>query len=202
MKRIWPSLLLLGSAGLLAAATALPSATGQISGTVKARGPNSADAVVYIAPIQGKTFPAPSEKPEIDQKNMLFVPHVLPILVGTTVKFRNSDPVLHNVFTPSPAGDKFNLGSWPQGGTKEYTFKKPGVVTLLCNVHPEMSGYIIVTETPYFAVTDKAGHYVIKDVPPGTYKLVAWHERSKKPVTTTVTVSANGTATADFDLRK
>lgn len=175
---------------------------GDISGNVKARGRDSADAVVYLERIEGKGFPAPAEKVVIDQKEMIFIPHVVPVLVGTTVEFRNSDPVLHNVFTPSAAGDKFNLGSWPAGVAKTYTFKKPGVVALLCNVHPEMSGYVVVVETPYFAVTDKAGNYTIKNVPAGTYRLAAWHERAKKPGAQEITVPASGAVKADFDLRQ
>lgn len=87
----------------------------------------------------------------MDQKGLTFVPHVLPILVGTTVDFKNSDDVLHNVFTPSKAGDRFDLGTWGKGQMKSFTFKKPGEVVILCNVHPEMEAYIVVVETPYFA---------------------------------------------------
>lgn len=202
MTRTKRQLLYLSSAVAVLATVVLPAFAGEITGTVKARGRDNADAVIYIEAIPGKTFTPPAKKPIIDQKHLTFVPHVLPILVGTTVEFLNSDPVLHNVFTPSAAGDKFNLGSWPAGQSKDYTFKKPGVVDLLCNVHPEMSGFVIVVQTPYFAVSDAAGHYTIKDVPPGTYKLTAWHERSKKTKTQEVTVPASGSATADFDLRR
>jgi plastocyanin len=170
---------------------------GEINGTVKV-GRNNSNAAVYIDAIKGKTFTTPSEKPKMDQKQMTFIPHVLPILLGTTVEFHNSDTVLHNVFTPSKAGDRFNLGTWPAGIVKTYTFKKPGIVALLCNVHPEMSAYIIVVETPFFDVTDKEGKFSIKNVPAGTYTLVAWHERLRKNLSKPVTVPEKGSVQVDF----
>lgn len=182
--------------GILAGATG--ASAGEIIGTVNLVRDNS-DAVVSIERIAEKTFAPPAEHPKIDQIKMVFVPHVLPILIGTTVEFHNSDPVLHNVFTPSPAGDKFNLGTWPTGLVKTYTFKKPGVVALLCNVHPEMSAYIVVAETPYFAVTDKAGKFSIKNVPPGSYTLKVWHEKVKKASTQNVVVPEDGTVQVTFE---
>ena len=119
---------------------------GNITGKVKAKGvKNSGDAVIYIDKIPSKTFPVPKEHALMDQKNLKFIPHVLPVLIGTTVDFLNSDDVLHNVFSPDKCCEKFNLGSWPKGHTKSYTFKEPGCTsTLLCNVHPEMEGHILV----------------------------------------------------------
>ena len=144
------------------------SNAGDIKGKVKAKGvKNPANAVIYIDKIEGKTFKPPSEPVVMDQKKLTFIPHVMPILVGTKVNFLNSDDVLHNVFSPDACADKFNLGSWPKGQEKSYVFTKPCITTLLCNVHPEMGAYILVLETPYFAVTDKDGNYTIKDVPPG-----------------------------------
>lgn len=176
-------------------------AGGDITGTVKVTKARTSDnVVVYIEKIPNKTFDPPKEHPEIDQKNMTFIPHVLPVLIGTTVNFKNSDPERHNIYTPSPAGDKFNLGTWPAGIVKTYTFKKPGIVKLLCNLHPEMLAYIVVVETPYYAVTDRKGAYTIKNVPPGAYKISAWHERATKVVTQDVTVPATGTVTVDFTL--
>jgi len=170
---------------------------GEISGTVK-MGRDNSNAVVYVDVIKGKTFAPPTEKPKMDQKQMTFIPHVLPILLGTTVEFHNSDTVLHNVFTPSKAGDKFNLGTWPQGIVKTYTFKKPGVVALLCNVHPEMSAYIIVVQTPFFDVTDKEGNFSIANVPAGSYTLMVWHERLRKNLSKSVTVPEKGSVQVDF----
>ncbi|MEE9168558.1 MAG: plastocyanin/azurin family copper-binding protein [bacterium] len=175
---------------------------GEITGKVTAKGArNAAGTLIYIDKIEGKTFEAPKEHVVVDQKNLTFVPHVLPVLVGTTVDFLNSDEVLHNVFVPDKCADKFNLGTWPQGQTKSYTFKKPCVATLLCNVHPEMEAYVVAVETPYFAVADKDGGYTIKDVPPGKYTLQIWHKKLKgKPVE--VTVPTEGSITQDFQIRR
>jgi hypothetical protein len=127
---------------------------------------------------------------------MTFIPHVVAVLKGTTVDFLNSDPVGHNVYWPSVSGNKKlagNLGTWPQGVKKSFTFSELGVAPLLCNVHPEMSGYVVVVPTPYFAVTDKDGNYTIKDIPAGSYTLKLWSEAGK-PLSQPVEVGAGGTA--------
>ena len=156
---------------------------------------------MYVATIAGKTFPAPAQHASMDQKDLKFAPHVLVVLKGTSVDFVNSDKVLHNVFWPSISGNKklaHNLGTWPQGDHKSFVFDTEGAVPLLCNVHPEMSGYVVVVPTPYFALTDSAGNYEIKDVPPGKYTLKSWSEEGK-PVTQSVDVTS-GTTTADLTI--
>ncbi len=179
----------------------LAAQTGTIKGKVTARGArDSGDAVVYIEKIPNKTFSAPREPVALDQVNLMFVPHVLPVLVGTTVAFPNSDEVRHNVFSPSPAR-RFNLGTYPKGVARTVTFDKPGEVALLCNVHAEMSAYVIVVETPHFAVSAKDGSYTMRNVPPGRYVLKTWHEKLK-PQTKEVEVPTEGTVTADFELKK
>jgi plastocyanin len=181
-------------ASLCAAASA-----GDIEGKVTGM---KGKSVVYVDTIAGKTFPVPKDHPVIDQKGLMFSPHIVVVLQGTTVDFLNSDTVAHNVFWPNVGGDKKqtkNLGTWPKGEKRAFTFDKPGVVPLLCNVHPDMAGYLVVTPTPYFAETDDSGNYKIKDVPDGSYTLVVWHEGAKnqsKPVTVT------GGAKADFTLTK
>jgi len=167
---------------------------GEIKGKVTAQRMHSAENIaVYIDAIAGKTFNPPAKHAVEDQKHMTFVPHVLVVLQGTTVDFLNSDPVGHNVYWPSISGNKKlhnNMGTWPQGQTKSFTFNDPGVAPLLCNVHPEMSGYVVVVPTPYFAVTDKSGEFVIKDVPDGSYTLKTWSEEGK-PSTQSVTVAGS-----------
>ena len=159
-------------------------------------------SVVYVDTIAGKTFPAPKDHPVIDQKGLVFTPHVLVVVQGTTVDFLNSDNVAHNVFWSQVGNDKkagHNLGTWPKGEKRPFTFDKPGVVPLLCNVHPDMAGYLVVTPTPYYAETDDAGNYKIKDVPDGSYTLTVWHEGARsqsKPVTVA------GGGKADFTLTK
>jgi plastocyanin len=165
---------------------AFPRAAGSsITGTVRATGLSSnADAVVYLQQVPG-TFPPGTET--MDQKQMQFMPHVLGVVAGSTVKFVNSDPTPHNVF--SPDHEKYNLGTFPQGQSKDYTFSKcttfPCVYTQLCRIHPEMEGFVVVLQNPYFAVSDREGKFEIKDVPPGSYTLGVWHPKLKgqpKPV--------------------
>lgn len=108
----------------------------------------------------------------------------------------------HNIFWPSISGNKkegHNLGTWPKGEKRDFKFDQPGVVPLLCNVHSEMSGFIIVSPTPYFAETDANGNYKIENVPDGKYTVVAWHEGSKQQ---TKPVEVTGTGKVDFALSK
>ena len=174
---------------------------GTISGRVA--GVNG-ESVVYVDAIAGKTFPAPSAHPVMDQKGLLFQPHILVVQVGATVDFVNSDKVAHNAFWPAfQQGAKKlpgkNLGTWPTGEKRSFKFEQPGVAPMLCNVHPEMSGYIVVSPTPYFALTDKTGNYKIENVPDGQYNLVGWHEGAKsqsKPV------AVSGDTKVDLTLSK
>ena len=150
---------------------------GTITGKVSGR---AADSVVYVDAIPAKTIPGSAKHPVMDQKNLSFQPHILVVQQGTTVDFLNSDSVSHNVFWTAIGGNK-KLGH------------------NLCNVHPEMSGFIVVSPTPYFAQTDSAGNYKIENVPDGSYTITAWHE-GVKPVSQKVTVSGN--AQADVTLGK
>lgn len=157
--------------------------------------------VVYVDSISGKTFPAPTEHVLINQQGLAFHPSLVVIQTGTTVDFQNEDSVQHNVFWPSVGGNKaehHNLGTWPKGEKRPFKFTQPGVVPLLCNVHPEMSGYIVVSPTPYFAETDSAGAYKIQDVPDGKYNVVAWRQGAK---TQTLPVAVSGSGKADFTLK-
>jgi plastocyanin len=177
----------------------LVASAGTISGQVSGV---AGQSVVYVDTIAGKTFPAPTQHPVIDQKGLVFQPHVTAAQVGTTVDFLNSDSVAHNVFWTSIGGNKklnHNMGTWPKGERKSFKFDTPGAVPILCNVHPEMSAYLVVVPTPYFAVSDQTGTYKIENVPDGSYTVIAWHEGAKnqsKPV------SVSGDAKADFTLSK
>jgi len=173
--------------GALALALATPVAAGDVHGKVVCKGTRDcADAVVYVDTIPGKTFPAPQAHEKINQLNLVFDPHVLPVLVGTTVDFLNSDTVQHNVFSPDACAEKFNLGTWPKGQERSYTFKKDCVATLLCKVHAEMEAFVVAVPTPYHAVTKADGSFKIADVPEGSYTVKVWHPKLKstsKPVT-------------------
>jgi plastocyanin len=171
---------------------------GNISGKIAA----PANSVVYVDTIPGKTFPGPAKHSTMDQSGLAFQPHILVVQQGSTVDFLNDDSVAHNVFWTSIGGNKklgHNLGTWPQGQTRSFKFDNPGAVALLCNVHSDMAGFIVVAPTPYFAQSDSAGNYKIENVPDGNYTIIAWHE-GMKPASKKVTVS--GDSQADFVLAK
>jgi len=196
------TILLTVAPALLAAAAAV-AADGSISGTVKATGlASNADAVVFVQQAPG-TFKPPAQPVTMDQMKMQFIPHVLPVVVGTTVRFLNSDPTPHNVF--SPDYEKYNLGTWPKDQSKDHAFttcaKYPCAYTQLCRVHPEMEGFVVVLPNTHFAVSNKEGHFEIAGVPPGQYTVAVWHPKLKaqpKPVT----VEAGKPAVVDFALAR
>jgi plastocyanin len=178
------------SAVLPAAAPA--TIQGQVSG---AEGALRSGRVVWIEEIPGE-FPPPKAHSVMDQKDLRFVPHVLAILVGTVVDFPNSDPLLHNVFSVSQA-KRFNLGLYAKGHAASVVFDKPGVVPILCSVHPEMSAYIVVLRTPFFAVTGPDGRFAIRNVPPGAHTVHCWSEDGRTEQRA-VTVQPGGVETIAF----
>ena len=181
-------------------------ATGTIRGTVSVTGVKSPENVlVYIEEVPGKW--EPTKNAEVDQVKLTFIPHVLPVVKGTTVTFKNSDPILHNIFWPRSKEGPYrgrNLGTWGKGGVRKYKFDKVGHVVLLCNVHPEMEGHIVILQNPFFALVGKDGSYEIKNVPPGEYTVKAWYPRPKKlrSKTAKVTVSASEVTELDFSLSR
>jgi plastocyanin len=129
------------------------------------------DVVVYL---EG-TIAAPKPgKAVMEQKDMVFLPHVLPVVAGSSVEFRNSDAILHNVFSNS-ATNRFDLGMFGQGESRLATFSAAGVVEVRCNVHPTMQAFVVVLDNNYFAQPDERGHYQITGIPPGRYRLRGWH---------------------------
>ncbi len=153
-------------------------------------------AVVYVDNVPG-TYSHPNSHPELDQRDMVFRPLVLPILVGTTVDFPNSDPLFHNVFSLSTPKE-FDLGRYPKGQHRSVTFDEEGVVSVYCEIHSYMFATILVLQNPYFAVPDKDGNYEISGIPPGTYQLSFWYGR-KKVDSRMVTVTANQTIAMTFE---
>ncbi len=132
--------------------------------------------VVYIDGLVEKSDDMAEESVTLDQENETFIPHVLPVLVGTRVRFLNSDEVYHNVFSFS-AAKTFDLGRYKKGKSRTVTFDQPGIVKVYCDIHTHMNAFILVLQNPYFTLTGEDGSFHIKDVPPGSYMLKAWHGR-------------------------
>ena len=164
-----------------------------VSGTVSgggAQGPGG--AVVWLKRAAGETpRPAAAHGKTITQRNKTFLPHVLVVPVGTKVTFRNDDAIFHNIFSLSKPND-FDTGLYKQGATYTQTFKRPGVVQLLCNIHSSMLGFVYVVDSPWYAQAEASGAFTIKGVPPGEYEISVWHEAATKPATERVTVDADG----------
>ena len=138
----------------------------------------------------------PGRGREMRQINEAFEPHVLPILVGTTVDFPNADPFFHNVFSLSMAS-AFDLGHYPKGSSRSVVFDTPGLVKVFCHLHSNMSAVIMVLDNPFFTTPGEDGRYRIEGVPPGSYTVVAWHERAR-PVRREVTIEAGRTVSLDL----
>ncbi len=182
----------LAAAILVGAALVVPARlalAGDIIGTVKVRNP--AQMVVYLEKVPGDYE---AQKVLMDQEEKVFLPFVLPVIEGSTVEFRNSDGLKHNVF--GVGADEFDLGDWNRGVSRNHTFNKAGEVAILCNVHPEMEAYILVMQNSYFARPDEAGNFKIANVPEGQYVLKAWYRGKTKKQK--VSVPASGKVTADF----
>lgn len=200
-----------------------PAVAGTITGSVEARGaPESsgsggdgkyasrrykfvermdysrmADFVVYIDQIPASP-PAPAQA-SVVQKDAAFEPRVLPVSVGTTVMWPNEDDISHNVFSMSDPKE-FNLGLYgAKAAVPAITFDRTGRVDVFCSIHTRMHCIILVLPNPWFAPTDDQGRYVIRNVPAGTYRLRAWHERMPSSIKE-VTVPADGEVTVDFSL--
>ena len=163
------------------------------------------DFVVFIEG-QVKGAPAAPEKPvqvvtsRVKQEGAMFNPHVLPVLLGTTVEWPNHDDIMHNVFSFSEV-QPFDLGLYKKDDPMmSVTFtNKPGRVDVFCSIHSRMNCIVLVLENPYFASTDKKGRFSIPNVPAGTYKLKAWHERLPS-LAKEIIVPEKGEVKMDFTL--
>jgi plastocyanin len=199
----------------MAFAVAAPAQAGTISGTVTVHGLRTPENIlVYLGRAQEVSVDLTHARFAMDQQNLTFIPHVLPVVVGTAVAFPNNDKVAHNVFSLSQA-KKFNLGSYGPGMSKTIVFDKPGMVELRCDVHSEMLAYIAVLKSPYFGITDASGHFTIpdtryleahgvKNVPPlpaGSYLVKTWQEKLHTGKTH-VMVPAQGTVNITLDLHR
>ena len=157
------------------------------------------DFVVYIdQPVDEGNAAARSPQAVTTQKDASFEPHVLPVAVGTTVRWPNQDDIFHNVFSMSEP-KQFDLGLYHGEKTPEIRFDRAGRVDVFCAIHSKMHCIILVVPNPYFAKADAKGRFTIKDVPAGTYKLRGWHERLPSRLVEVV-VPAEGEVKVDLVL--
>lgn len=208
--RAFPLLVL---AALLPAALSAASVTGRVSlpkssappvqnkryDVVAKNGVLSTNPPLAVVYLEG-TFPADSARPvaQVAQKDMVFVPMLLPVRTGTTVEFPNGDNLYHNIFSYSPA-KRFDLGRYRREEKPVPTvlFDTPGLVVLRCDIHEHMRGLILVLDTPHFVVTDTEGRYELKDVPPGHYTLKVWLD-SRTTLERPVDIPAGAALRLDF----
>ncbi len=183
---------------VVALALALPSLAATIDVRVQdARGRAVKDAVVYAEP-EGRTLPLARKTAVMDQKNRMFIPHVLAVQTGTAVRFPNSDDIRHHVYSFSPA-KHFQLPLYKGTPANPEVFDKAVVVTLGCNIHDQMSAFIVVVDTPYFATTAANGRASLSDVDAGRYTLRVWYpDMRNEPKPQSITLTANERAGATF----
>ena len=189
MKRIIiiPTVLVLAAAPVLA---------GTVSGKVNC-GSKCDSTLVYLEGLQ--VVADEGSTAVFDQKDKVFVPHVLPVVLGTTIDITNSDPMLHNVHIYDASDDTvLNLAMPFQGQVASHDFEKPGAYAVRCDAHPEMSAYIVVLENGFFAMVDSTGSFTIQDVPAGSYTLVGLTTESGEAVREAIDVSAGSPTTVDF----
>jgi plastocyanin len=159
----------------------------------------AADAVIELVP----TVAAPASRGSgtvlIDQRHLRFAPSVLGIQAGTVVEFRNSDPIMHNVFSPQRRGADFDLGTYPQEESRTHLFDEPGTYVILCHVHPEMAAWVVVSASPYVGVTDENGSFVMDSVPPGDYQTMVWYRR-RSASGGTISIGEGGPAVVQVDI--
>ncbi|MEZ5463193.1 hypothetical protein [Dokdonella sp.] len=162
----------------------------------------AAEAVVYFRPSDMPDMEFPAVEYTMSTRNKQFEPHILPILVGNSVRFPNEDTILHNAFSSS-RGNAFDVGLYTEGEGKTVEFSKPGYVRVYCNVHHAMIGHILVLDTPYFTRPGNDGRFRLEDLPEQAGDLVVWHDRSKPwHIKATPGESAAIEVTLDLNLRR
>ena len=150
----------------------------------------------------GTAAPKPPTAPAMDQRNQQYVPYVLPVRTGTTVKFPNTDNIQHNVYSFSPA-KTFELKLFGRSTTPEVVFDKAGVAVLGCNIHDWMLGFVVVLDTPYFGKSARNGTVTLRDLPAGEYTVNVWQPNMQdddKPVQK-VTLGVDDNGKASFGVR-
>lgn len=159
------------------------------------------DAVVYAIP-EGRPVPPPRRAAVMEQKNRAFIPHVLAVQTGTAVRFPNLDDVQHHVYSFSPA-KTFQLPLYKGSPPNPVLFDKVGIVTLGCNIHDQMSAFIVVVDTPYFEKTAANGRASLRDLEPGRYTVRVWAADMRgDPAPASVTVTGDERVDVSFNIRR
>lgn len=184
LSRIARRVLLIGTIILLYATPALSA--GIAGRVVGEKGEGIAQAIVFVQQLPAGATPAVGPRPAVmDQVHKAFVPALLPVVVGTEVRFPNYDQIHHHVYSFSDA-KSFELPLYKGEEASPVLFDKVGVVKIGCNIHDWMSGTILVLPTAHYTLTDETGRFVLRDLPSGTYPLAAWHELSRVKVEDTI----------------
>jgi len=175
----------------------------------RGRPADKSSAVIWLNPLnrgsrlRNVNDPMTPQHFRLMQRDKKFVPHVLVVPAGAVVDFPNDDPFFHNVFSLFD-GKRFDLGLYEAGSTRAVNFNAPGVSYIFCNIHPEMSAVVIVTEGPYYAVANPGSDFAIENVPAGRYRLNVWHERclpeTLKSVSREVDISASSYSLGEIRL--
>lgn len=191
---LWPSL-----ARTNVAAATVKGRIELVNSKLKSKGgkPDASGVVIWLSPLDA---PPPRgsarQRKVMTQRDKRFLPHVVVVEAGSEVDFPNEDPFFHNVFSIFN-GKRFDLGLYASGETRPVNFNRPGISYIFCNIHPQMSAVVVALDTPYFAISDKAGGFVIGNVPAGNYRLSVWHERAKPEtlaaLTRDVQIATSGT---------
>jgi plastocyanin len=154
------------------------------------------DVLVYVDGVRVPVPPAVVQGDfRVASQNKAFAPHIEAVPVGATVSFPNFDDIMHNVFSIS-RGNRFDLGLYKSGASKERRFDNPGLVRIYCNIHPQMSGFLLVRDNPYYTWAQTDGTFEIGNIPPGTYTLKAWSEQAQAEAK--VEVGAGGVEGVSF----
>jgi len=184
-----------------AAMNAYPGQASSIPGSHASTQGLASDAVVYVDQVPAKAeaelaAAVATECPRLAQKDQAFVPRVLAIATGTTVEFPNLDPIYHNVFSLSPV-QRFDLGKYPNGSSRQVTFAKSGLVKVYCDIHSNMEAFVFILPHHGFARPSSSGEFALPDLPKGRYVLHAWHPDLGEQ-TKTVDVPADGSVVANL----
>ncbi len=194
----WLALLFILSAPRLAAQGAVSGQVNLLERTGETT-EDLADVIVWLEPTgatKARTTPAPTT---IRLERRQFSPRVRAVTEGSKIEFPNQDSFSHNVFSKAPEG-AFDTGVYPRGRTKDQTFKTVGVFPIYCNIHPRMTGYVVVLKTPHHAQAGEDGRFTIAGVPAGTYTMHVWHDRASQALTKPVSIGTSGMSVGRVEL--